>query len=319
MIISIGVHDQSQLRTFRYSSFLGRRRNIALDLIDDINQEYNESLWRVLLERAVDGKGISKRTYPARFPEFAALILSCLDRSRPGDWRFLDAAVSDGSTALDFFRQIERGFTERFHFIATDRDGNYKVISEESKNRERVIVSCSGEVVQAVYPPFIFDRVPSRDNLFLFPMNRAMRPFIMRRARKLVERWKSGDAQIRQCELRFLSWSFCKTLNSDRRLSFEHWDVTKPWPGDKVHCLRAMNILNPDYFSREQMRQIILNFKDCLLDCGLLAIGSNGGPGSEVDGAIYKVERGRLRILKQTGNGFRCNDAGKDLVLSITN
>jgi len=75
-----------------------------------------------------------------------------------------------------------------------------------------------------------------------------------------------------------------------------------------------MNILNPGYFSADEFGVIVGNFMAALAEGGILAIGSNEGPQSEVDGAIYRKVGGHLIEIVSSGAGPRCAAAIRPLV-----
>lgn len=223
-----------------------------------------------------------------------------------------DASRHDKLFTRRYSREV-RHVTADFHFIASDRDGVFFVLNRRKSPNRRVIVSAQGEIVQAVYPPFVFSG-GKPEKLFLFPVNRAARAFAMFSAKKLVQEWQAKDSNLEARSLIFACRPFRDLLAADRRLEFMAWDITTPWAGSRVHCIRAMNILNPSYFSKGQLGAIVRNLMESLVEGGLLAVGSNDGPESEVDGAIYRVEGGRLVELKSSGAGTRCRKAIKSLL-----
>jgi len=81
-----------------------------------------------------------------------------------------------------------------------------------------------------------------------------------------------------------------------------------------VHCVRAMNILNPEYFPTDLTRQIFKNMVEATEVGGILAVGSNEGPGSSTDGAIYLRRADGLLELSTFGDGFRCRDRVADFI-----
>lgn len=316
MIASLGIYEPRHLRRLRPGTFLGRRRKFAMDLIDEIERSGDELLRRAFIESVVDGMGVSKRTYSGRFPAFDSLVIDILSKSFPASpIRVLDVAVSDGSTSIDLFKRLDAAMDTDIRFTASDRDGYYIVLRQRADGGRRVIVSPNGEVVQIVWHPFVFGS-RANENLFLFPVNRALRSRAMRFAADIVNRWRNDDPQIQAGELYFLSSEFRKSLLADPRLEFVLWDIVTPWPGEKANCVRAMNILNPEYFSHHQQTKIIANLFAAVADGGVLAMGSNDGPGSKVDGVICRRQRERLIEVASSGNGFRGRRAIADLMKS---
>ncbi len=309
MVISLGIYQPRQLRRLRPGTFLGRRRKFAMDLIDEVERSGQEVLRRAFIESLIDGMGVGKRTYSDRFPAFDSLMIDILRKlSSASPIRVLDVAVSDGSTSLKLFQQLKAALDANIRLTATDRDGRYIVLRQKADAVRRVIVSPHGEVVQVVWPPFVFGS-RANENVFLFPANRALHSYAVRYATDLVKRWQSDDPRIQASELLFLRSEFRMAVVADPRLAFVPWDIMTPWTREKAHCVRAMNILNPDYFSYDQQAKILANLFAAVADGGVLAMGSNDTPGTEVDGIICRRRRESLIGVAFSGNGFRCSRA----------
>ncbi len=71
----------------------------------------------------------------------------------------------------------------------------------------------------------------------------------------------------------------------------------------KSHILRAMNLLNPTYFTKPEFQTVIKNFYDALYDNGLLIVGSNQDSGTIVHGAVYRKSLNGFLKVWQSGNG----------------
>jgi hypothetical protein len=286
-----------------------------MDLIDEIERTGDETLQTAFIENVYDARGVSKRTYVNRFPDFDRLLVNQLNRCcRERPFRLLDVAISDGSTSLDLFRKIDAVMGPEIQYTATDRDGRYLLLREREKQGKRVIVSPCGDIVQVVWPPFVFASRPD-EHLLLFPINRWVRPTAMRFAYDVVSKWKCLDQSIEAKEFFFASRAFRQALSLDPRLRFAVWDIATPWTGEQAHCVRAMNILNPQYFSPRLQRSIVVNLMANLFDGGILAVGSNDEPGSDLDGAIYLLHGDRLMELISINKGFRCREAIEDLIV----
>ncbi len=314
MPVLIGVHRADQLKSLRVNSIYGRRRKFSLDLFTEIEQRGDKKIKGAFWESIVDGTGVFKRTYSGRFPQFDNQILGFIKEANfETPLRILDVAVSDGSTSVEFFNGITDNIASSFEFTATDRDTGFLVLSSKERPDRRVIVSQNGEIVQVVWPPFVFNSA-RRDNRLSFPINWVIWPVALRYARELVAQWQKNDSRLTATSLIFASQGFRDLLAKDNRLAFKAWDITTSWTGGKVHCVRAMNILNKGYFSPEKLELAVRNLTANLIDGGILAAGSNEGPGSGVDGAIYRMQGGRLKELYSSGNGPRYRPAIEPLL-----
>ncbi len=310
-----GIHDARQLSEFDPSSWTGRRRRIAIDLVDDIDRLGDASAREALFERIVDARGAFKRTYRDRFAAFdAALLAAWNDLGWQGtNLHVLDAAVSDGSTALPLFAAFDRIAGDALRFTATDLDGRYIRLSRPGEPARRVIVNEVGAIVQIVIPPFLFTH---RESRFLFPVNRMLRCAAERWAAPLVEAWGRGTPPIAVREILLFNPQFRQVVENDGRLEFTAWDILQPWNGKAAHCVRAMNVLNPGYFDGNQMRQAVRHLFDAVCDGGLLALGSNEDAGTTVDGVICRRDGQRLVVITTMGHGFRAPEALAPLLAS---
>ena len=307
MVAIFGIHDAKQLPRFRPNTFLGQRRLIAADLLDTIESQRSQSLRDAYFERFIDHRGAFKRTYRNRFADFDQRIAKHWrsDPDRAPKPHVLDVAVSDGSTTLDFADVLDKETAGAFTLQATDLDARYLVLREAAGAARRVVVAESGDIVQIVYPPFVFSQQRSAHSK-LFPVNALIRPAAEAFANALIAKWRSGDADVKISSIVVANPEFRKRLTDDVRLAFTSWNVLERWTAQTAHIVRAMNILNPGYFSAEQQVSVIEHLFDALNEGGLLAAGSNGDAGSEVDGAIYRKQGRKLAELEKTGAGLRC-------------
>ena len=307
MLYLTGIHDAGQLPRFDPSTWVGIRRRIAIDLIDDIDRLGDPAVRVALFERIVDVRGAFKRTYPDRFAEFDARLIEAWRAKPPanGTVHVLDAAVSDGSTSLSLMASVEKLTGGDFRFSATDLDGRYQRLSRKGAPQRRVIATPAGEIVQIVTPPFLFTH---RESKLIFPVNRMLRPAAQRWADALVADWRRGDASVQARDILLLAPQLRHRVETDARVQFRAWDILEPWPGDKAHCVRAMNVLNHGYFDDAQMATVMRHLFDALADGGLIAMGSNEDAGTSVDGIVCRRVGDGLEAVESVGRGFRAPD-----------
>lgn len=313
MLFLTGIHEARQLRGFDPSSWTGKRRRIAIDLIDEIDRLGAPEAREALFERIVDARGAFKRTYRDRFADFDARLIEAWRASPPATSgvRILDAAVSDGSTSLPLVAAFDRVSGGDFKFTATDLDGRYVKIWRAEAPGRRVILSEAGEIVQIITPPFLFTH---RESRHLFPVNRMMRPAAERFATALIAEWKRGEAGVMSSEILLFNPDFRRLVESDPRVTFRAWDILEPWRAETAHCIRAMNVLNPGYFDPGQLRLAVGNLFEALADGGVFAAGSNEDAGTAVDGVICRRAGERLVVIATLGAGFRAPDALEPLL-----
>jgi len=316
MLYLTGIHHSRQLAAFDPETWTGRRRRIAIDLIDDIDRLGQPAARAALFERIVDARGAFKRTYRDRFADFDALLVEAWRAAPPASGsavHVLDVAVSDGVTTLPLIEAVDRLTDGNFVFTATDLDGRYVKLWRKDRPEQRVIVTEAGQIVQIIRPPFLFTH---RESRHLFPLNRLLRPAAERFASTLIADWQRGDNGVGCAEILLLSPELRQRMGTDARISFRAWDIFEPWPGETAHCVRAMNVLNPVYFDRAQLARAVRHLFEAVADGGLLAMGSNEDAGTTVDGIICRRTGDRLVPVSTTGAGFRAPAALAELLAS---
>lgn len=84
-------------------------------------------------------------------------------------------------------------------------------------------------------------------------------------------------------------------------------DVLKPFK-DRFTFIRAMNVLNPSYFSNDDFPKIIRHMHNGLEDDGLFITGSNQEANTTVNGAIYRKYKEGFSLLWCSGKGSPIHD-----------
>jgi chemotaxis methyl-accepting protein methylase len=129
--------------------------------------------------------------------------------------------------------------------------------------------------------------------------------------------WRLGDPRVVSTPVLVAQPDWRARLAADLRLTFTSWNILDPWPGTPANLVRAMNILNPSYFTFDQQVQAFQNLFNAMQEGGLLAAGSNEGANSVVDGTLYRRKGANLVVLETSGKGCRCA-AAADRLLSVT-
>lgn len=313
MLTLTGIHDGDQLVGFNPLSRLGRRRLIAVDLIEEIEHCADPVLRAAFFERLVDSHGVYKRTYPGRFDTFDEQIVQALGQvpAISSSLCVLDAAVSDGSATLGLIDRLDQLTNGAFSFTATDLEAGYLVLRARAGAKARVVATDGGEIVQMIVPPFVLGH-PRLDSRIRYPINRLIRPFVRNWATQLIERHRAGDEGIDAREIIVAHPDFRNRLARDSRIRLEAWNLLEPWLGPPMHLVRAMNVVNPNYFSKSEQLRIFGHLLLALAEGGLLAVGANDDAGSMVDGTIWRRENGKLIELARSGGGCRSAHAAAE-------
>jgi chemotaxis methyl-accepting protein methylase len=287
--------------------WLAERRFVAVSLYRDIARsdrpDRDALLERVLVRFATRNASL-KRTQSARFGEFDAGLVGLIqERYEPGKiWRVHDAGVSDGRTAADLFARLDAIEGFEFRFQASDYAPDVLVVADRQSSLELAIDPVTEELLQIVWPPFVLD-VQQGESPLLFPVNHLVRRALLRRrVPELLERWKRDEGTTTADHL-WLLHPRCDALRErEERFEFVRFDLLAP-TDRRFELVRAMNVLNPTYFSEAQLHTAVRNVADSLEPGGLFVTGSNEDAGSTVNGAVYLRTAQGFERLMSSGSG----------------
>ncbi|MCX7353209.1 MAG: hypothetical protein NTW22_08135 [Proteobacteria bacterium] len=303
-MLKFGIHNKSQIRKkVKLVSFFGGEKKISITLYDQIISESNaDELAERILFLFADERGAYKRTYQKRFEDFDQIVLRYLKENFKNEMPLTlhDVAVSDGRTALDFFEKISSDFT-KVEYVASDYNPKIYVIQE---GKCKVTVSCTGKILEILFPPFVFN-VIKRDSIRHYPLNHLIKSVVERLiAIPLVKKYQSG--MIHAKELLLFAPRVLNAAQNDSRLTLQQHNLLEPF--DKpVHIIRAMNILNPSYFSETEFLKVLNHVHKGLKDHGVFITGSNEEAGSIVNGGIYKKNINGFEKIYESGVGSPIN------------
>jgi len=274
-------------------------KNVSITLYDQIIHEPNADILaeRILL-RFSDERGAYKRTYAKRFEDFDAQVVEVLQQyfNVNDALSIQDVGVSDGRTSVDFFEKLIFIFSN-INLNASDFNPMVYILE---KNHIKVTLSHTKKVLEIAYPPFVFNAI-KKECYWFYPLNYLVlflvNKFVVGPLLKLYQAEK-----IQAKELLLFAPASLKLANQDLRFQLSQHNLLTPFK-NKNHIIRAMNVLNPPYFSKAEFEILLANMHAGLLDGGLLITGSNQEAGTTVHGGMYqKSEMGFQQIWK-SGNG----------------
>ena len=299
-MLKTGIYDLAQIKKgIPFKSCFGGDKKVSITLYDQILALPNaEELAERILLLFSDERGAYKRTYGKRFEIFDKEVLKLLENSfdKKHPLLFQDVGVSDGKTAVDFFEKIAVLFP-KITYSASDYNPTVYVLE---KGKLKVTLSHTGKILEIVWPPFVFNTI-KRDSYKHYPLNHLVYFFVQSlMVKPLLKAYRAGKMKARELHL-FSPYTLAAAKN-DPRFVLSQLDLLKPFQ-EKSHIIRAMNVLNPSYFSQQEFKKVITHLHTALLDNGVLITGSNQEAGSLVHGGIYKKTKEGFEKIGQSGDG----------------
>jgi hypothetical protein len=268
-----------------------------------------EALTEAILMTFRDSQRAYKRTYLSRFSEFDQLIIDILRDTRSGrgsaSLQVHDHAVSDGRTSVEFFHQ-HRSEWESLTFHASDYSAYVVVVSQGA--RKWSFTARDGACIDAVNPPFVHSftwaHLGRRHAAGLLLEPRRLRSCLRsgahaRRARRAHSTGSNPGKEL----ILFHPRALALAAEDDRFILHEE-DLKHPSaPMESLDLVRAMNVLNPSNFTRDAVRGVVRRLLGFVREGGVFATGSNPGPGSTVDGGLYRRSEDRFVLAQGSGRG----------------
>ncbi len=306
-MIKFGVCRVRDLHPSDLDTRRGRRKFVAVTLYPEVSclvSPDRDPLLELVLCRFAGTNRIFKRTYRARFQEFDRELVRLIRLAQVGrdPYRVHDVAVSNGITAVDFYRLLKASCGHRLQYVASDFAPDLLVIRQAGARLTLVLDPITREWLQVVCPPFVFN-LQKRENEFVYPINGLIRRWLQwTSCQRLWDRYCAGHPEICQTTIRLLHPECQQLLEHESDFEFQRCDVLQPME-QRFDLVRAMNIFNPAYFTAGDLRRAIRNIHGCLAHAGLFATGSNQDSRSPVDGAIYRKRNAGFERLLAFGAG----------------
>lgn len=318
-MLKFGVHKLSQLKRGDVNSIFGGRRKVSASLLNEILDDENaDQLYREITLELVDDRGIYKRTSAARFTEFDILTaetLRSLTSAQLSNLSIHDVGVSSARTSVDLFTLLIEEFPN-LQYLATDYDHK---LYEVRSGRIRIVLSSKGAPIEITYPPFVF--TPGRLESAFYPLNHVIRKVLTRYKVDPIlseigaEGRNSSELIHRNIEL--FSPAALQLAEETSQFQLGQYDILTPLSESRnFTCIRAMNVLNPTYFSDDELSRILRNFHEAIAPGGLFIVGSNQEPESPVSGCIYRRTETSFDVIRQMGINKFLGSAVEDFQMS---
>lgn len=305
-MIKIGIHSLECLMSGKGDStpFRKELKNVSISLYEKACAEKNaDTLTQRILLLFSDERGAYKRTYSHRFEIFDKEICDLLyqNLSSADSIKVHDVAISDGRTSVDFFRKIYALFPQ-IRYTASDYNPTIKILE---KGRLKVALTESNQVLDITCPPFVFNSI-KRDSYRHYPLNHIIRKITERfMVAPLVKSYEKG--RVRAKKIFLFAPSAINLQKNNQHFNLVQHDILKPFK-EPYTFIRAMNVLNPSYFSKSDFPKIIKHMYNGLEENGFFITGSNQEANTTVNGAVYKKSKKGFDLVWTSGKGSPIHD-----------
>jgi|ERR1035437_44302 hypothetical protein len=308
-MIRTGIYKFDQLNRDGLKDVFGKVKNISIYLYQKINQidnvEKRTKYAELILNRFNSDRNVIKRTYKNRFNYFDRLSIIKILEQKPERISIFDIAISDGRASCFFLEQsLEQ--LQNFNYIGSDIQINYYLNKKEKNSKSYIILDENKKILEITRPPFVWNLARTEGDFYF--INNLLKNFFLKRAKAAL----LNNQFKYQEKIELLHPDFKILLAKDTRFKIQRYNLFEKIAG-KYSAIRAMNILHPGYFGKDQLYLILNNIYNGLELNGLLIEGSNENAGTSVEGAIYKKYENGFILLSEAEKPSRINE----LVLSF--
>jgi hypothetical protein len=275
--------------------------------LDGLPPEKRDRAEEMILENFSFADGSYKKTHACRFDEFDNQIIALASQQfdKAKKIKIHDLAVSDGRTSLELFFKLGKVFPELV-FYASDKNMSVNVFSDSQTEAKKIITDGQGKILQIILPPRVLN-IYSSKRAWAYKIKKAcLHPFdffltiflLIPTFRKLF--FKIDDSKKQTIVL--AKKEVLEMTAAKNNFHLSEYDLFEK-NSDQFGLIRAMNVLNPSYFSPEEAKKIITNIISSLAEGGLFAVGSNKEAASPVNGDIFAKKNGHFESLAKFGSG----------------
>lgn len=299
-MLKFGVYKLSQLREGnKYKGLFGDDKKLSISLHNQIQLfDYANEVAESILNQFVDDRGCYKRTYANRFQVFDGVVIDLLSHKSDENYILHDVGVSDAGTSVDFFHKINSKINN-ISYYASDYDPEVFVLAY---GKVKVTLSSQGKILEICCPPFVFNLF-KRDSYRYYPCNHVVQWLFQQTIlKRIMFLYRTGRIHTQKISL------FCpRAIKLAQKTPLFHLlkhDLMKSFEQKaNVNMIRAMNILNPSYFTQKECEKVLTNIFLGLCENGFFVTGSNQGSNSVVSGGVYKKQNNRFKLIWDSGEG----------------
>ncbi len=300
-MLRTGIYQIEQLLHSSPTDCYGLARPISIALYDKIHQEDSaEELGERILFQFSNGRATFKRTHSRRFEEFDEQVsqILCGSFAASDPFRVHDLGISDGRTACDFYEKLSPLF-QQLEYWASDYESEVNVFESNNKS---LALSVDGQPLEMVVPPFVFNLVQS-PSWKRYPLHRLCQWYYKKTALpRLQQLAQVQPEQNRRVQL--FSQRSLKLAAAHPNFHLLTYNVLQPFRVcHELQAVRAMNVLNPNYFQPAERHLALVNIHASLKDGGVLISGSNYDASSLVNGGVYRKQGTGFELHTKFGSG----------------
>lgn len=310
-MLKFGIHSLGQLLAVDPSKKL--RHRIAIDLYEKLKNSSldDETISRFeesIICHFASATGVYRRTYRKRFASIEHELVSSvlgLVGGRP-DLRVHDMGVSDGRTTVDWYNTIRSAYDGRLEYLASDLYFDLYIVNDTDNEHTFVAADMNWRPMQLVYPPFVFNLGAPESRIF-YPINHLIRSILQKtHIEPLIRKAIAGDGTVRVRTCHLICNELSQLIDSGAVIVEPH-DVLEKQPGE-FDVIRAVNVLNPSYFSSQQIDTALSNIAEGLSDGGLFLVGSNENADTAFHGELLVKEDRMLKSVAVWNGGSPISD-----------
>jgi hypothetical protein len=301
-----GIWRSDGLTAARLRGPWGSRRHLSIALYEEIGQsarEDRDEIQERILFHFPTRTGTYKRTYRNRFPEFDEQVVRAIREHAPITplCRVHDVGVSDGRTSLDFYRRL-RGIPDRcFSFLASDL-APFVTLVRSGKSRLSIALDDTDALLQVTWPPFVFSLLRP-ETPWIYPINALVRRRLLSGpVPRLLARYRERPEELEVRRIALVHPDLERLVREHEDVDLAQYDLMTKMTGS-FHVIRVMNLLNPLYFSEEELARGVRHVHSGLEEGGLFIVGRNDDPNSPLQASIYLRAGARLEELNRYGDG----------------
>jgi hypothetical protein len=288
-----GIYLLRQLNDSNIYDVFRNEKNISLLLYENLENEQDAELRdkyrEIILNRFISHECIFKRTYRNRFNTFDDLSISTIIDQGFSDLRIHDTAVSDGRASCYFLENVLKKLNiTAYH--ATDQALVYYMYKPQVSSKSYMITDSNHHICEITLAPFVWNYARSESMFYFF--NNILKTLIKYYYQYLFK--KGSMLGIKTVFI--IDDEFRKLIDENKKLKLFDHNLFNRTTGI-YEVIRAMNILNNEYFTNQQLNRILTNLFQSLINGGLFIEGSNEEAGTPVEGAIYRKKNKGFELI----------------------